>query len=973
MQKPIDQLLSFQGQWRAYQKRVLDRADSYLKDKRIHIVAAPGSGKTTLGIELIRRLNAPALILSPSINIRNQWIERVREAYLPAGTDTTGILSSSIRESALITAITYQALHSCMTGKSKAAAAEFPENESPAANSPEKTAAFLYETEKVPSADEETEDYSGFDFFAAVKNAGIRTICLDEAHHLRSEWWKALEELVDKIPGLTIISLTATPPYDSTENEWNRYISLCGPIDEEIIVPELVKENSLCPHQDYIYFNVPTEEERQAVSTFRSDAAAVGEQIYMDSQFTALISSHVGIKNPGLHAEELLTDPEYFSSILVFLHSKGIPVSKELLAMMGNSKTLPQISLRWLEILLQGFLYEDTASYSSDEAYREQMIELLKSHGLIQRNKVSLTVNDSVNKLLINSKGKINSIVSIVKQESQSLGSDLRLLILTDYIKKEYLTALGNEEKSVNELGVVPIFENIRRSFSKDQKNPDLRLAALSGSVVLIPASAKNTLEELLSQSGTKGTMKECGADGYYQVTVSGTGETASGLVTELFNRGEIQVLIGTKSLLGEGWDSPCINSLILASFVGSFMLSNQMRGRAIRTMKGNPGKISNIWHLICMEPELQNAGAGAFEPELQNPEAGSLAPALQNVGSNGARPGKQPDGTKATRTLPSASHAKTGKNGTCAAIPGGLEIPAESEDFATLKRRFESFLGVHYEKNVIENGLERLSVITPPYDTESLMKINQKTLAMAADRPALGKRWKDSLAPLTNMEVAVEVGVAEAYLKPGSKFSAAVIRAILYVLLLLLSAGLSFGVSRLFFLPAAFFLFRTCKYAAIAYSMATPRRFLQSIGKGILHALHEYGSITSKQVSVDTDEGDGSLYFIYLKGGTEREKDVFAQCILEMFGAVENQRYLLRARKKAPTSCKYYCVPELFGKKKEDAARFANAVSKYIGAYEPIYTKNGNGRKILLEARVHSLANKSGRCVAKKKRVKNA
>lgn len=887
--RPISQLLSFQGQWRVYQKRVLDRADSYLKDKRIHIVAAPGSGKTTLGIELIRRLNAPALILSPSINIRNQWLERIREAYLPAGTDTTGILSSSIREPALITAITYQALHSCMTGKSKSTA------------------------NKISESEEETEDYNGFDFFSAVKNTGIRTICLDEAHHLRSEWWKALEELVDKIPGLTVISLTATPPYDSTENEWNRYISLCGPIDEEIIVPELVKENSLCPHQDYIYFNVPTEEERQAVSTFRSDAAAVGEQIYMDSQFTTLVSGHAGIKNPRLHAEELLADPEYFSSILVFLHSKDIPVSKELLAMMGTSANLPQISLKWLEILLQGFLYEDTASYSCDEAYREQMIQLLKSHGLIQRNKVSLTVNDNVNKLLINSKGKINSIVTIVEQEFQSLGSGLRLLILTDYIKKEYLTALGNEEKSVNELGVVPIFENIRRAFSKDQKDSDLRLAALSGSVVLIPASAKNALEELLSQSGAKGTIKECGAGGYYQVTVSGAEETASGLVTELFNRGEIRVLIGTKSLLGEGWDSPCINSLILASFVGSFMLSNQMRGRAIRTMKGNPGKISNIWHLICMEPDMQNAGADA------------------------------------------------------------LEIPAESEDFATLKRRFESFLGVHYEKNVIENGLERLSVITPPYDTESLMKINQKTLAMASDRSALGKRWKDSLAPLTNMEVAVEVGVDEAYLRPGSIFSGALVKTILYVLLFLLSAGLGIGVLRLFFLPAVFFLFQTCRYAMYTYRMAAPCRFLQSIGKGVLHALHENGSVTSKQVSVDTDEGNGSLYFVYLKGGTEREKDVFAQCILEMFGAVENQRYLLRARKKVPASCNYYCVPELFGKKKEDAARFANAVSKYIGAYELIYTKNGNGRSVLLEARVHSLANKSGCCVTKKKRVKNA
>ena len=62
-------------------KRVLDRADTYLKDGKIHIAAPPGSGKTTLGIELIRRLGKPCLILSPSAVIRQQWLDRAKEAF----------------------------------------------------------------------------------------------------------------------------------------------------------------------------------------------------------------------------------------------------------------------------------------------------------------------------------------------------------------------------------------------------------------------------------------------------------------------------------------------------------------------------------------------------------------------------------------------------------------------------------------------------------------------------------------------------------------------------------------------------------------------------------------------------------------------------------------------------------------------------------------------------------------------------
>ncbi|WP_256386157.1 DEAD/DEAH box helicase family protein [Roseburia sp. AF25-25LB] len=80
-------ILQFRGKWRDYQERVLLHAQQYLKDGKIHIVAAPGSGKTTLGIELIRRLGAPCLIFSPSITIRQQWLMRIHEGFLTEEAD----------------------------------------------------------------------------------------------------------------------------------------------------------------------------------------------------------------------------------------------------------------------------------------------------------------------------------------------------------------------------------------------------------------------------------------------------------------------------------------------------------------------------------------------------------------------------------------------------------------------------------------------------------------------------------------------------------------------------------------------------------------------------------------------------------------------------------------------------------------------------------------------------------------------
>jgi hypothetical protein len=96
----------------------------------------------------------------------------------------------------------------------------------------------------------------------------------------------------------------------------------------------------------------------------------------------------------------------------------------------------------------------------------------------------------------------------------------------------------------------------------------------------------------------------------YLMVELRGTYyQGAVRLLTSVFDKSGIMVLVGTKSLLGEGWDAPCINTLVLASFVGSYMLSNQMRGRSIRVDAKHPEKTANIWHLVCVEPGIFGPG----------------------------------------------------------------------------------------------------------------------------------------------------------------------------------------------------------------------------------------------------------------------------------------------------------------------------------------------------------------------------
>ena len=104
--------MAFQGSWRDYQQDVLDALDSHLTDRKLHVVAAPGSGKTILGLEVMRRIGRPAIILAPTIAIRNQWIDRLCRMFLPAPHTQPDWISTSLDDPRSITVITYQALHS---------------------------------------------------------------------------------------------------------------------------------------------------------------------------------------------------------------------------------------------------------------------------------------------------------------------------------------------------------------------------------------------------------------------------------------------------------------------------------------------------------------------------------------------------------------------------------------------------------------------------------------------------------------------------------------------------------------------------------------------------------------------------------------------------------------------------------------------------------------------------------------------
>ena len=897
----LDQL-SFKGQWRQYQQRVLDKSESFMDDGKIHLVAAPGSGKTTLGIEFIRRFGNPTLILVPTVTIRQQWVDRIKQAFLSDANQAEQLISQDLKRPKMITVATYQALHSAMNQVVGDGLIEDTDD----------------------TAQQEHFNFQDFDIRKTFEDKDLGTLCLDECHHLRNEWWKSLEIFRKSFPKIKMISLTATPPYEGEPALWERYISMCGEIDEEITVPELVKEGTLCPHQDYVYFAFPTKEERTQLDQFEKQKLNFLTKLSTDINFSNTIQSSPALSNQ-ISDDDLLANPKYLSAILIFLWSKELPFPQRFQELLA-AKALPTFTLEWFETLLNGIIFQVPNWFGFTEEAFIQLKSDLKANGLIERNQVKLIRNKKQDVLINQSLGKLNAVRDIFKAEYQALGSNLRQLVLTDFIRKDFQVHLGDKNAQFTQLGVLSYFESIRREMI--EQTWTVPVAVLTGSLVIIPTSAKEHLERLIPNSRLSyDVIGQLSQEDYLKVSISGSYHDLVTALTQLFQDGYIKVIIGTKSLLGEGWDAPCVNSLILASFVGSFMLSNQMRGRAIRVWPDNPNKTSNIWHLVSINLSPRRW----FE--------------------------FQDDEEKYDETLE-------------------LRLYALSPDLDLLDRRMTQFLGLHYSELTIESGIDRLDLNQITFSQKGLEKLNQNAITLSQKRQELKDRWQEALPLNEEMEVANEVEVDKqflplAYLNDWMK--ALLISQALAVTYFIIDLGRYLIVGKPFVHSLPILLLALLLLAVFwgrYFIYRSPYKRSETFGKAIHQALLDSGQIETEESAprVVKDSKQAIYNAIYLKGATMREKEIFAQALTEFFAPIENQRYILKSCHKVKDQTEFFAVPSMFEKRKADAESFLQHIQKSVGKYNLIYTRSVQGRPILLEARIKALGNKQERTVTHKK-----
>lgn len=223
-----------------------------------------------------------------------------------------------------------------------------------------------------------------------------------------------------------------------------------------------------------------------------------------------------------------------------------------------------------------------------------------------------------VDEVISGSGAKAAQTAWILRHEFSELGEAMRAVVVTDFAvhgsgKGRARTGGGVAEARAPERGgALRVFSQLAADPTVAALHPVLltaqhlrvlasdppvlgRLRALTGAP--LPATP-------LAPAPDAGTTDEGGGALVMDVDTAGT--TASALVaaaSQLVTEGTVRVIVGTRGLLGEGWDCPAVNTLVDLSAVATSAATQQLRGRTLRLDPAWADKVAHNWSVVCLLP----------------------------------------------------------------------------------------------------------------------------------------------------------------------------------------------------------------------------------------------------------------------------------------------------------------------------------------------------------------------------------
>ena len=206
--------------------------------------------------------------------------------------------------------------------------------------------------------------------------------------------------------------------------------------------------------------------------------------------------------------------------------------------------------------------------------------------------------------VLAHSAAKLPAAVTILRHEFDALGEKTRIVVITDFEKHAMIETKVECILDPEAGGAVAVLRAVLADAATNRLDPIL----VTGTTVLVDSDSVDTIQAKATQwirnRGLKIQISVRQYDEFSELCGSGSDWGPQNyvlMITELFTLGDAKCLIGTRGLLGEGWDAPCINVLVDLTSAATSTSVRQIRGRAIRLDPRQPAKVANHWDVVCL------------------------------------------------------------------------------------------------------------------------------------------------------------------------------------------------------------------------------------------------------------------------------------------------------------------------------------------------------------------------------------
>lgn len=943
--RPVDLTqLRFPGEWRRYQELALEAFEEDRRRGRLrtHIVAPPGSGKTLLGMEIVRRLGKRALVLVPNSAIQAQWL-RTASAF---GADARLAAADA---GAAVACLTYQALArlddpavalgdlaerrwALDRAKSTGQTREAVEREAgawtgEAAARRKREVARITASLKREIARAEHGDLKLGDLLSngarerlnLLRRNRVGTVVLDECHHLASLWGYVVRAAVEELGDVHLVGLTATPPDGLTKDEAELYEALLGPIDFTVPTPAVVRERFLAPYQELAWLTPLLETERAWLAEHDVRFQELITTLHDDSAATMSLPSWVitRMRERGRDADESAVvpwvsfqrrHPTLARAGARFLASAGLELPPGVPRGEGYREQ-PNLD-DWLVLLEDYALHCLAGDQSPAAAARyEAIAAALRSLGFTLTREGIRRGASEVDRLLTNSAAKTIALTEVVGCEYDARGDRLRALVLADAERAAARPDASLATVLPAAAGTAP---EAVRALAADARTGALRPLLVSGrGLRCFERDAEILLEALRVRApeAVSGWSAVPGDDGLVALAAAGAPWQPRlwvELATQIFRDGVTQALVGTRALLGEGWDAPCVNCLVDLSAATTSVSVTQMRGRSLRLDPDDPDKIASNWDIVAVAPELAR-GTADYERFVRK-HLHLFAPSEDGAIEAG----------------PSHVHPSLGPFGP----------PAERE-FDEINRTMTRRAAEH------ERARERWRIGEPYVGQEQQTLVLRSRAIRAPDRDA-------QRPPQYPIDQRLPFGVAAAAGVGAPLIAAYAHDPVALVALVGVPAALGWAASR---------LGRTQHELADALP-------LDLVARAICDAYRELGELTDNAAGSLAIEPRASGFLrCFLRSATPEESERFIRALNSTLSPVEFPRYLVSRlvanprrsplallgrtlRRRPPFERRWAAVPDDFGRRKERAEVFARAWQRWLGPTELRFTQRSEDGK---------------------------